>query len=179
MSFIKGQQAWNKGQKCPQISIALIGNKNRVGYKDTPAMLAAKKSRSGENSPVWKGGKPKCTVCNKELRYGRKNCILHSKGNTKHGLWKEDNGYKSWLKNKRNRMLRKIEFKHTYLEWIALKELYRNTCPSCKRSEPEVRLTEDHIVPISKGGTDSIANIQPLCRSCNSVKNNKEVRYFL
>lgn len=58
----------------------------------------------------------------------------------------------------------------TAAEWAALKEQYDHRCLMCGLQEPEIRLTVDHIVPLSKGGMNIIDNIQPLCKSCNSKK---------
>ena len=48
-----------------------------------------------------------------------------------------------------------------------------NLC--CGRGD--VELTADHIVPISKGGSSDISNIQPLCSACNSAKRDRVVDY--
>lgn len=66
---------------------------------------------------------------------------------------------------------------HVFAEWETLKAQYNWICPSCGKREPEIKLTEDHIVPLSKGGSDNIENIQPLCRSCNSKKSTKIFKY--
>lgn len=66
---------------------------------------------------------------------------------------------------------------YTSDEWESLKKRYEYTCLCCRRSEPEVRLEPDHVVPISRGGANSIDNIQPLCGQCNKRKNNKHVDY--
>jgi hypothetical protein len=55
-------------------------------------------------------------------------------------------------------------------EWLAVCEKYNNKCAICHQELP---LTMDHIIPLSKGGTHTINNIQPLCKSCNSRKSNK------
>jgi 5-methylcytosine-specific restriction endonuclease McrA len=98
------------------------------------------RNHSGKNAPAWKGENGKCK--NKE--------------------------YLSWLKNKRNRLPKSGS--HTWNEWQLLKAQYNWTCPSCHKKEPIIKLTQDHIIPLSKGGSDNIENIQPLCRSCNSKK---------
>lgn len=56
---------------------------------------------------------------------------------------------------------------HTKEEWESIKETYGGICPCCHE---EKELVKDHIVPLAKGGSDDISNIQPLCRSCNAKK---------
>jgi 5-methylcytosine-specific restriction endonuclease McrA len=48
---------------------------------------------------------------------------------------------------------------------------YGNRCLACGRDD--VKLTADHIVPLARGGSDDISNIQPLCARCNSKKGTK------
>lgn len=99
----------------------------------------------------------------------------------KHWNWKggQTKAERNWIKNGRNRMKRSNGGCHTYDEWEALKLHYGYECPCCKKREPEIKLTEDHIVPVSKGGTDNIENIQPLCLLCNIRKHTKVVKYII
>lgn len=62
---------------------------------------------------------------------------------------------------------------HSKGEWENLKAQYNWTCPACKKSEPDIKLTKDHIISVLHGGSDNIENIQPLCKSCNSIKSTK------
>jgi hypothetical protein len=55
-------------------------------------------------------------------------------------------------------------------EWRAIKLRFDNRCACCRRPASERRLTMDHIVPLSKGGSHQPENIQPLCLLCNQVK---------
>lgn len=66
---------------------------------------------------------------------------------------------------------------HTIQEWETLKAQYNWTCPCCKKSEPEIKLTEDHVISLKRGGSDNIENIQPLCGGCNSKKHTKIIKY--
>lgn len=65
----------------------------------------------------------------------------------------------------------------TEAEWQALKAQYNYTCLRCGRQEPEIKLTVDHIIPVSKGGAGTIDNIQPLCKPCNTAKHDREIDY--
>lgn len=55
-------------------------------------------------------------------------------------------------------------------EWISVLVKYKNKCVTCGTTE---NISMDHIKPLSRGGTHTIDNIQPMCRSCNSRKGNR------
>ncbi len=67
---------------------------------------------------------------------------------------------------------------HTDAEFHAMCELVGWHCVKCLGHCPD-GLTRDHIVPLHQGGSDGIANIQPLCRSCNSSKPADETCNYL
>jgi 5-methylcytosine-specific restriction endonuclease McrA len=70
--------------------------------------------------------------------------------------------------NHRRRAAAKAGGSYTAKEWRLLCAAFDNCCLFCG----EHRWTSpDHVIPLSKGGTNDISNLQPLCRRCNERKN--------
>lgn len=101
-----------------------------------------------------------------------RSCANKEKSGVKSKFYK--GGYECKLKNNRERILKlKVSGFHTVEQWEGLKKLAGYKCLACGLPEPVIKLTRDHIIPISKGGSDLISNLQPLCLSCNVKKHTK------
>ncbi len=62
----------------------------------------------------------------------------------------------------------------TQEEWFTLCFSCGFACLCCGETKP---LEADHVIPVSKGGTSWLWNIQPLCRVCNARKGTKLTDY--
>lgn len=56
---------------------------------------------------------------------------------------------------------------HTKEQWLDKIAEYRGCCAYCGMTG---KMTRDHYIPLSRGGSNSIDNIVPACRHCNSSK---------
>lgn len=65
----------------------------------------------------------------------------------------------------------------TWKQWQSILKACRGKCFYCGIDSDN--LTQDHIVPISKGGPDSEENIVAACITCNKRKSNLDVGDFL
>lgn len=65
----------------------------------------------------------------------------------------------------------------TWKQFQVIKASYNFTCLCCGKREPEIKLTADHVIPLSKYGSNGIDNIQPLCLQCNKSKGAKIMDY--
>lgn len=171
------RKIWNKGLKGlqPWHNLSGLVGEKRVQYFPTEEHKRKLSERMSKNNPSKKIemiNKRKLTFILKKEKGIRQRFYRG-----KPLLSKQE---KSWQKNKRNRVIKRIRISlgtHTYGNWEMLKKQYNFTCPCCKKSEPTIKLTEDHIVPLSKGGSDLIENIQPLCISCNVKKHTAIIKF--
>lgn len=161
--FTKGHCVWNKGKR---------GYTNKGSFKKGHELI-------GNPLAFWrkKGGVPWNKGAQIQTNTGKthfkKGQLPH---NYKGGISKT-RAYKNFYNQKYKRRKRGALGSHTFGEWENLKAQYNWICPCCRIKEPFVKLTEDHVVPLSKGGSDNIENIQPLCRQCNSSKNTTIIKY--
>lgn len=63
--------------------------------------------------------------------------------------------------------------RHTAQEWWTLVRSVKRRCTYCGRQtvhRSPWSLTKDHIVPVTRGGSDAIDNLCVACKQCNSNK---------
>lgn len=65
----------------------------------------------------------------------------------------------------------------TYDGWCRVQAAFRWECAYC--GVPSDELEQDHVLAISKGGHDLLANIVPACEPCNSSKHAHDVNAWL
>lgn len=147
-----GRKAWNKGVKGLQPYMNLSGL--------VTGRYKGKKGLSGENNPMWKGGKPKCIECGKQLanRYAT-HCKAHpiNKGKN-HYFW---NGGITPI----NEKIRKSTEYRLWRIAVFMRDDY--TCQSCNIRGEE--LHADHIKPFALYPElrFAIDNGRTLCINCH------------
>jgi 5-methylcytosine-specific restriction endonuclease McrA len=87
--------------------------------------------------------------------------------------WAEDNPEKV-RQAKTNNLRKRRAARHASRGNFTVEE-FKDLCESCGNKclacgDAEAVLEADHVVPLTKGGSDEISNIQSLCGSCNRKK---------
>jgi 5-methylcytosine-specific restriction endonuclease McrA len=70
----------------------------------------------------------------------------------------------------------RVEHDLSAAQWAALKDAWGG-CAYC--AEPTPTLQRDCVLPVSRGGRYTLANVVPACGSCNASKCNDEVTGWL
>lgn len=90
----------------------------------------------------------------------------------KNNIWRTSNPDKfNTLSQRRRARKKSVESNYTHEEWESCKKFFHNKCAYCGTEE---KLTQEHFIPLSKGGEYTINNIIPACKSCNCSKQDKD-----
>lgn len=139
-------------------------------------------SVKGKGNGNWKGRSiPRpCAFCREpfrpdwrgDIRNPKRYCSRRCAGNAKriHATDKERQLVNSRRRWARERAAKRLMGHYTEAEWRRLLRKHSGRCVGCRTKR---KIERDHIRPLSKGGSDLISNIQPLCKSCNSRKGNR------
>jgi hypothetical protein len=79
-------------------------------------------------------------------------------------------------KYRRRAWIEQSQTSYTQQEWDEICQKYGHRCLRCHEAKP---LTPDHVMPLSRGGSNAIENIQPLCLDCNRWKRDQTIDYRL
>lgn len=130
---------------------------SRAWGKRNSARLTENKRRKRHQDPVYAAA-----VAERAARINR--------------AWHEANpGGRSAYQAARRALKAQAEGRYTQQEFVDLCHHYGDRCLAC--GDEEAALTADHVVPLSKKGSNGIENIQPLCQSCNSKKGTRVIDY--
>ena len=170
-----GKAMWKCRCDCGK-EVVVIGKNLRTGNSKS---CGCKRLKISEK---YKDGKKMCNLCKqyKITEEFNKNHIsadgLAATCRSCKSIYRSNHRDQSAIRKNRRRV-RKLHAKgsHTAREWEQLKTQYGDRCLRCGKTN--VPLTRDHVIPLVKGGPDSIDNIQPLCRSCNGQKYDKTIDY--
>jgi 5-methylcytosine-specific restriction protein A len=83
-------------------------------------------------------------------------------------------GYRASERARRRTRISRAGGSFTSEQWYFLKKKYSFRCLCCLKKKS---LEPDHVIPVAKGGTSDITNIQPLCGLCNKRKRDKDTDY--
>jgi len=156
-----GTNDWDKNRHCKECQ--------RRHYRK---WRQANPEKEAERNRQWNRENPE-RAADKSRRYRQANRDREAERNR---IYRQENLERDAAKSHRRRT-RKTQAGGAYTaeEFKVLCAHYGNKCLRCGRTG--VKLTADHILPVVRGGTSNIENIQPLCFSCNSSKQDKHIDY--
>jgi dsDNA-specific endonuclease/ATPase MutS2 len=160
-------------------------NKEKMN-KATKKWQKANKAKVDKRAKEWKRQNPdKCKKVSKKYRDANRDIMLERTRE-----WKKENPdkIKAWVeKNRaivtqysRTRRARKLKAKGTFTanQFKNKQERQKNKCWWCTEELEGKKVHADHVIPLSKGGTNDISNIVASCASCNFKKNAKMPHEF-
>lgn len=190
-NYHKYNQTWDKLKNSCKECRSKKGKEYREKHRDKVLQSKRKwyqdtKQRAEERTAQQlKQGEKTCTQCNevkpitdfRERANGGFYSICRECENVNNKIYRKENpeiinAIKVHTEQRRRKRASKLPSDFTPEQWKECKDYFNHECAYCGRKLKN--LTQDHFVPLSKGGGYTKDNIVPSCRSCNSKKHNKD-----
>jgi 5-methylcytosine-specific restriction endonuclease McrA len=151
---------WAKAN--PQRVVAHTQRWQEANPEKVLAYRAANTSKTAARNKAWKRANPEMVRANVRKWHAAHPDVVKA--------WRKANP-EAWRAQVQARKARvaNAEGRHTGEELKALLKQQNWRCGYCQRSI-RTKYSVDHIQPLSRGGSNWITNIQLLCQSCNSAK---------
>jgi len=165
------------GESSKKSQVRYYANKEIILEKNRKAILKKRLA----NPEAWRAKQREyqkrwlCKPGNKEKRHNQTSAWMRA------NRAKMNEAYKRWyIKNQatlrktahqRYELYGKSNF--SFEQWLEILDRFNYCCAYCSRSD--VKLTMDHVIPLSRGGKHEAENIVPACKPCNSKKGNRPV----
>lgn len=146
-------------RKWRRINAARISAKRRAAYPEKRDELIAYQATYRDAN--------RRKINSRQRRYHARNRDVRLEQNRE---WRRKNPDKlrAHIKNRRAKKLGAREGGLTATEWRRICEVYEHRCVYC--GDQPARLTQDHVIPLCKGGSHTKENVVPACQPCNSRK---------
>ncbi len=149
----------NKKSKAEYDNLYRQNNKELIASKYKQKYLINKTKINAKSKQYYESNKEKVAATQKQYRQTPK-------------------GKATDKANRQNRRVAKLNNggKHTGKQILALFDLQSGKCPYCESKlykSGNGKYHIDHVIPLSKSGSNDISNIQLLCPKCNMSKKDK------
>lgn len=142
-------------------------NAENIKKKQKQYYESNKRKLLSQNKEYYKNNKDKIRSKQKEYRDNNLEKIK-----AKNKKWRNDNKeHIRILNNTRRYKIRKTICTLSKKQWEESKKYFQNKCAYCGK---EKKLTQDHFIPVAKGGDYTKNNIIPCCFNCNCSKQDND-----
>lgn len=155
------REAQDEHRKIQKLSAAAISTEQKHKTRTDTANRYARSEKGKKQGALWRERNRE--AINKAAKEQRK---MHSER------------YKAHTRHRRAK-LKNIDGRHSHHDVLRIGNSQSWLCNACGCNLKETGHHVDHVVPISKGGTNWPSNLQLLCRSCNVRKSNKSFDVFM